>query len=362
MPRELIATAPGQTSLREYEDPPLGEHEVRIQSEFASPKHGTEAHNFKSDSLMKDTTFDAEYRAFVPLEEKKPLFPRKLGNMSVGTVSEVGTNVTRFKPGDRVYGHMGVRETHAIHELGSGMGKVPLGCGVRESRLHHFPEGMSPEQVVLLDPGHFALTAVRDANVRVGERVAVFGLGAIGLLIVQMARLSGPELVIAVDPLENRRKLAKSFGADLVLDPTACDAGLEIKKATGKKGVDVAIDASGSYHALQAALRSVHYSGLVVTCSYYHGQGTPLRFDQEFFLARVTVRASMPVWANPSRDYPMWDDERVEDTVYRLMLEGKLNPEGIIDPICSFEDSPAAYVQMSEHPERGVKLGIRFGK
>lgn len=360
MPRELIATAPGETVLREYEEPPLGPWDVRIRNTFASPKHGTESHNFKSDSLTKNSYFDNEHRAFLPLEKEEPLFPRKLGNMTVGTITEVGPEATRFKPGDRVYGHMAVRETHAIHELGSGKGKVPLCSGVRESRLHPYPEGMRPEQVVLLDPAHFALAAVRDANVRVGERVAVFGLGAIGLMIVQMCRLSGAELVIAVDPLENRRKLASGFGADAVLDPTACDAGLEIKKATGKKGVDVAIDASGSYRALQSALRSVHHSGLLVTCSYYKGPGTPLQLDEEFFLARITVRASMPVWGNPSRDHPMWDDERVEDTVFRLMLEGKLNSEGLVDPICSFEECPEAYRMMSEHPERGVKLGIRF--
>jgi threonine dehydrogenase-like Zn-dependent dehydrogenase len=99
---------------------------------------------------------------------------------------------------------------------------------------------------------------------------------------------------------------------------------------------------------------------MLVTCSYYRGAGTPLQLDQEFFLARLTVRASMPVWHNPSRDYPMWDDERVEEAVYRLMLEGRLDPNGLVDPIVSFEESPEAYVAMSKHPERGVKLGIKF--
>ena len=185
MLRELIATGPGQTALREYDEPELGAEEVRIRSEFASPKHGTESHGFLADSPFKETRFDPEYRIFLPLAEKQPKFPMRLGNMTVGTVIETGPRVTRFKPGDRVYGHLSVRETHVVHELGRGQGKVPLGSGVRESRLHHLPEGMSPQEAVLLDPAHFALAAVRDAKVGVGDWVAVYGLGAIGLLIVQ---------------------------------------------------------------------------------------------------------------------------------------------------------------------------------
>lgn len=360
MPRELIATAPGQTAFREYDEPPLGEHEVRIRTQFASPKHGTESHGFLGDSPFAGRRFDPELRMFLPAEETRPQFPRSLGNMAVGVVTEAGEKVTRFKVGDRVYGHLPIRETQTVHELGRGRGAVPLGSGVRESRLHALPEGMSPEAAVLLDPGHFALAAVRDANIRLGEWVAVFGLGAIGLMIVQMARLSGAERIFAVDLLENRRRLAMTLGAERALDPTACDAGLEIKRATDKRGVDVAIDASGSYHAFQAAIRSVHYSGLVVTCSFFHGPGTPLRLDQEWLLTRATVKVSMPVWGNPSRDYPAWDDERIEDIVYRLMLAKALKTGGLIDPVVPFAEAAAAYRLIGEHPERCVKLGIMF--
>ncbi|MCX7806628.1 MAG: zinc-binding alcohol dehydrogenase [Planctomycetota bacterium] len=295
------------------------------------------------------------------MKEKKNRFPSPLGNMTVGVVTDVGGKVTRFKPGDRVYGHMPIREVHVVHELGRGRGAVPISSGVRESRLHLLPEGMTPDRAVLLDPAHFALAAVRDAKAGLGDRVAVFGLGAIGLLIVQMLRLNGVERIFAVDPIEGRRRLALRFGADEVLDPASCDAGFEIKKATGKKGVDVAIDASGSYRALQAAIRSTHYSGTVVTCSYYHGNGAALRFDEEFFLARMTLKVSMPVWGNPSRDYPAWDDERIEDTAFRLMLSGKLDPEGIVSPVVPFEKAAETYMEMSEHPEKGVKMGVTFG-
>jgi len=361
MPRELIATAPGKAELREYEDGPVGEHDVRIRVEFASPKHGTEGYNFKEDRLQKKTKFNGDYRLFLPLEEPVPVFPRKLGNMAVGVVTEVGSAVTRFKEGDRVYGHMSVRETH-VRDARAVEGEPPLGSGVRESYLHPLPEGVRPEDIVLVDPAHFALAAVRDANIRVGEWVAVFGLGAIGLMIVQLAKRSGAERIFAIDPLENRRKLAATLGAERTLDPTACDVGYEVKKATGKKGVDVAIDASGSYHALQAAMRTVHYGGLLVTCSFYHGDRSPLRLDEEFFIARLTVRASMPVWGNPSRDYPMWDDERVEDTVYRLLVNGDLATDGFMDPIVPFEEAAEAYMAASRNPRQCVKLGIRFGE
>ena len=361
MPRELIATAPGKAELREYKEAPLGEDDIRIKVEFASPKHGTESHNFKSDNLKKKTRFDSDYRIFLPMDEPRDVFPRKLGNMAVGVVTETGSRVEGFKPGDRVYGHMAVRETHLRKDNPEDPhAEPPLGSGVRESRLHHMPEGIRPEDIVLADPCHFALAAVRDASVRVGEWVAVFGLGAIGLMIVQLVKRCGAERIFAVDPLENRRNIAARLGAEKTFDPTACDVGREIKALTGTKGVDVAIDASGSYRALQAAMRTVHYSGLLVTCSYYHGDASPLRLDEEFFLGRITIRASMPVWGNPCRDYPMWDDERIEDTVYRMIVNGNLDTDGFIDPISSFDECHKAYMFASEHPEKCVKLGIRF--
>lgn len=61
-----------------------------------------------------------------------------------------------------------------------------------------------------------------------------------------MARLNGATFIVAVDPIEERRNLAKDFGADLVLEADI-DVGLEIKLATDKKGVDVSIETSGSY-------------------------------------------------------------------------------------------------------------------
>ena len=123
--------------------------------------------------------------------------------------------------------------------------------------------------MVFTDPARFALAAVHDAQIKLGDRVAVFGMGAIGLLALQMARLNGARQVLAIDPIAQRRTLAKQVGADIVIDPSACDAGLAIKEATGGHGVDVALEISGIYSALQHAIRCVQREGTVVTASYY---------------------------------------------------------------------------------------------
>jgi threonine dehydrogenase-like Zn-dependent dehydrogenase len=203
VPRELIATAPRTPVIQEYEEPPLGPTQIRIKTEFASPKHGTELVGYRNDPVT-NRPYDFAWGANFPRPPDVGLqgFPRPLGNMAVGTVVEAGPEVTRFAVGDRVFGHFPIRETQTVDESGAD----PL------------PEGLSPEAAVCLDPLVMAL-AMRDAGIKLGDRVAIFGLGAIGLFAVQLAKAAGADWVVAIDPLENRRGLATKFGADVVIDP-----------------------------------------------------------------------------------------------------------------------------------------------
>jgi len=345
MPRELVATAPRTPVIREYVEPPLKPGQLRVRSEFSAPKHGTELGVYRGASPFSVRRWDEELHMFLPREEAAPPgFPMPLGNMTVGRVCEVGSEVTQYKLGDRVFGHLPIRETHTVDA----------------QRIEGLaPEGMSPHAIVYLDPAEFALGAVRDGNIRLGDRVAVFGLGAIGQMVAQMSKLSGASLVIVVDPIEKRRNAAMRHGADLAFNPSACDVGLEIKMATGKVGVDVAVEASGAYPALHEAIRCAALGGLVVPLAFYIGEGRGLRLGEEWHINRVTVRSSRAN-TDPSRDHPMWDNRRIREVAFELLRTGRLRVDGLIDPIVPFEQSAEAYRRIDEHPEESIKLGVTY--
>src|SRR5215213_8210269 len=98
MPRELVAIAPREPVIREYEEPPLGPRQIRIKTEFASPKHGTELVAYHNDAVA-NRPYDPAWGAVIPRPVEVGLedFPLPLGNMAVGTVVETGPEVTRFR-------------------------------------------------------------------------------------------------------------------------------------------------------------------------------------------------------------------------------------------------------------------------
>jgi threonine dehydrogenase-like Zn-dependent dehydrogenase len=372
MPRELVAIAHRTPVLREYEEPPLSPRQIRIRAEFASPKHGTELVGYRNDPAA-NRPYDPWLGAVVPrpAEEGLRAFPRPLGNMAVGTVIEVGDEVSRFRAGDRVFGHFPVRETYTVDE----------------SEADPLPEGLSPEAAVCLDPAVMAL-AMRDGNIKLGDRVAIFGLGAIGLFAVQFARLAGAQQVIAVDPLLNRRALAAAFGADQVLDPGSDDgdAGMTIRRLTGtvperqeprpqtriiggywerptqvsQLGVDVAVETSGNIQALHHAIRATRFGGTVCVLSYYGRDAAGLHLGDEFHVNRLQL-VSARSESLPLRDAPGWTLERMVRLTLDWLVSGRLRVDGIVTPVVPFEQSAEAYREIDEHPERSIKLGIRFG-
>jgi threonine dehydrogenase-like Zn-dependent dehydrogenase len=341
MPRELVALGPRQPVLREFAEPPLGPGDVRIQTEFGAPKHGTEIPIYRGDAPTSQHRYDPDWRCFLPRDSSAPVFPVPLGNMGVGTVTAVGEAVTTCRVGDRVFGHLPLRDVHVVPAR----------------RVQRMPDGLSDEAAVCLDPADAAM-AMRDAHVRLGDRAAVFGLGARGLFAVQYCRLSGADVVIAVDPVERRRALALALGADIALDPTACDAGLEIRTLTDRVGVDVALEVSSNAAALHHAIRGARYGGTVGVISVAHA-GPALNLGQEFHFNRINLVSARTV-SQPFPEIAGWDHRRVEALALKWLSDGKLSAKGIVWPIVPFDECVAAYQRIEDHPEESVKLGVRF--
>jgi 2-desacetyl-2-hydroxyethyl bacteriochlorophyllide A dehydrogenase len=342
MMKEFILASPRQIEFREYTDPPLGPDEVRVRSIVSGIKHGTELNIYRGNTPFLTRSFDMTYRMFMPQSDRS-LYPTHLGSWLAGEVVEVGSAVTRFRVGDKVHGGMKHRPTNICPE----------------TMLYPLAEGMKPETALFTDPAIFALGAVHDAQIKVGDYVVVFGMGALGLLAVQIARLSGAEAVFAVDPIDNRLELARQLGADAVFNPTRCDPALEIKNLTGKKGVDVAIDISGAYPALHTAMRCIQMCGLIVSASYY--SGTPqIELGAEWHHNRPTFVSSMPVWGNPHRCHPLWNLERTEATALRLLETGRLITDPMIGRRYHYDDAAEAYQFIDQHPEETLKTLLYY--
>jgi threonine dehydrogenase-like Zn-dependent dehydrogenase len=347
MPKELIATAPKQLAFREYQDPPLKPSQIRIKSQLSAEKHGTMLPIFLGASSLTNKRYDAESGLFLPESTGKgwtPTFPMTLGNMTVGTVTEVGTKAKKVKVGDRVYGYLPIRETHTVNE----------------ETVNVAPIELCDKDIVCTDPAVVAFMAVREGRVRIGDTVAVFGLGAIGLMAVQMAKLSGALSVIGVEPIQKRRNLAETYGADATLNPLECDIGLEAKKLTGGKGVDISLETSGSYKALHEAIRTTRFGGSVVPVSWYHGEAKGLNLGEEWHFNRQVLVSGARVESEPYRDYPLWDRKRLYDTVLELFRKKRLTSQGMLTPTVRFEDVVEAYMMLVEKPEETIKLGVVY--
>lgn len=222
-----------------------------------------------------------------------------VGHEPVGLIEELGPGVTGFKKGERVLvgaitpcGQCRACLSGCSSQCSHGgdgyeaiggwrFGNTINGCQAEyvlvpdaQANLARVPDGLTDEDVVLVpDIMSTGFSAAESGNVRIGDSVAIFAQGPIGLCATAGARLSGATLIIAVDSVPKRMEMAKRMGADVVLDPKNQDVVAEIKRLTGG-GVDVAIEALGQQATFENCLRCVRPGGTVSSLGVYSGHLT----------------------------------------------------------------------------------------
>ena len=213
-----------------------------------------------------------------------------IGHEAVGVIHELGLGVEGYHVGQRVIvgavtpcGQCEACLRGDRSQCGGPLGGWKLGNTIdgtqaeyvliphAQANLATVPDSLSDEQVLLLtDIASTGFAAAENGRIRLGDRVAIFAQGPIGLCATIGAKLLGASEIIVVDPDENRLKMARKFGATQTLRPHP-ELAAQMKEITGGLGVDTAIEALGTQETFENALRSLRPGGTLSSVGVYSG-------------------------------------------------------------------------------------------
>ncbi len=332
--RAVWFAAPRVAELRPERLPPPGPGEVRVRSVASGISHGTEMLVYRGE-VPADLPLD------LPTLAGDFSFPIKHGYATVGRVLEAGVGVKHLSRGDLVF----------VHHPHQDALTVPADLPVR------LPDGTDPAAGVFFANVETALNVVHDTPLRLGETALVFGQGVVGLLVAQLLKRAGADRVLAVDPLPERRRLALAVGADDAFGPDESPA--RVLEVTAGRGADVAVEASGSGAALQAAVEAIAVEGTIVVASWYGTKPVTLSLGGHFHRGRARLRSSQVGRMNPELG-ARWDPARRTETVLGLLP--RLRLKEIISHRIPFEDAPAAFRLVDESPGEAVQVVLIYGQ
>ena len=274
--------------------------------------------------------------------------PVVLGHEYSGEVVEVGEGVTALKPGDHVtvdpniycgecvYCRNGKKQLcETMQAVGvtrdGGFGEYSL---VPAAQAFKLGDSVPYEAGAMAEPVACCLHGIDLAGIKAGDRVCIVGGGAIGLIMLQLAKLSGASSLVLSEPNEKRRQVALSLGADAAIDPTAPDARSAYEAALGD-GADVVIECVGNNAAVKSAFQLAKKGATIVLFSVPKVEAT---FDLPLFdvyKKELTIKGS---FVNPD----------THERAVRLINSGKLDFTSIITHRFNLDQLPEAIaMQMS---------------
>lgn len=276
----------GKIQIIEKPEPTVGEHDVKIKVAYCSI--------CGSDPHVVENIFGRTV-------------PFGLGHEISGVVAELGSKATvkGLKVGDRVAGNFlracgtcyycqtGHPEfcQHAIDEgVAPGYAEYVVWD---ESQVWKIPDDITLRTACLLEPTSIAVRVTDRTELKVGERVAIQGGGPIGLLCLQMLKMHGATSLTLIEPIANRRELAKRFGADHVIDPNACDVVAECNKITDGMGFDVVVEVSGFVPASQIPIKIAAFGArLLYIAMFPRTYEMPVNLYNDLYDHNLTLTAT----------------------------------------------------------------------
>jgi len=339
---------PRQVGPIEESSAALGNGQVRVRTLYSGISAGTELAAYRGTNPYLRKRWDAARRLFLDDSGGTSLtYPLTTwGYEEVGEVVERGAQLRDSDDlplGARVYGTWGHRS------------EAVLDAGAVGSRV--LPPGVDPRLGIYSHIGPIALNGVLDTAVRLGETVAVFGLGVVGQLVAQLLRRAGAR-VVGIDGIAQRREMALALGLELVLDP-ADPVAERVKEITGGRGADVCVEASGSTRALHEATRACAYGGRVAVLGFYQGEATGLFLGEEFHHNRISLVCSQ-IGGIAAELQQRWDRARLVHTFMDLAGRDEVRCTPLITHCVAAREAAAIYEVLDTRPQEVLQAVLDF--
>jgi 2-desacetyl-2-hydroxyethyl bacteriochlorophyllide A dehydrogenase len=232
----VVFTGQRELELRREPVPAVGPRQVRVRTRKSLISIGTELICYER-RFEPNTHWDGWVK-----------YPFYSGYSNAGVVEEVGAEITHLKPGDRVASRVSHRERGVVDVART----VPI------------PEGVTDEEATWYALAGIVQNGVRRAEHELGDAIAIIGMGPLGQLVTQYARLAGAREVIAIDTAAARLEMARQHGATQTLSIPAGEAVEAVKELTDGRGADIVYDVTGHPAVLPCALRLARRFGKVI--------------------------------------------------------------------------------------------------
>jgi alcohol dehydrogenase len=291
-----------------------------------------------------------------------------IGHEPVGVIHELGVGLTDYAVGERVLvgaitpcGQCNYCLSGDWSQCGGPIGGWRFGNSINgaqaeyllvpnaQANLAKIPDDLSDEQVVLLaDIASTGISAAESADVQIGDTVAVFAQGPIGLCATAGAKLKGAGSIFAVESDPMRTAMAKRMGADVVVDHTKTNAVEEIRRMTNGKGVDVAIEALGTQATFESALRVLRAGGTLSSLGVYSGK---LSVPLQPFAAGLGDHKIITTLCPGGK-------ERMR-RLMELVRHGRLDLRPLLTHTFSLDHITEAYKLFGERRDGVIKVAVR---
>ena len=367
--RQIIRKGIKDVLVEELPDPIAGPHHVLIRPVFSLISSGTETASIHQEGVIKEVADNPSHIRKVldvmkvngpvsTLREVRAKFSEyaPLGYSGAGILAEKHATVTDLEPGDRVaYGGEGTGHAETVVTGRNLVARVPA-----EVRLEH---------ACFATLGSIALNSVRIANIGLGDRVAVIGLGLVGQLISQLARLQGA-VVIATDLKAERVELAGKLGAQ---EPIFGGGSLkeQVATVTDGKGADCVMIAAASKSSApcKLAVEICRDRGKIVVIGAVDMSFTwndMYLKEIQLYMSRAYGPGSYdPTYEKQGRDYPFsyvrWTENRNMEEFLRLVGRGDVQLDPLITHRFNLSEGPTAYSTIMDPASNSLAVLLRYG-